>query len=345
MRLEHREFTVPLSRPLGTARGEITEREGVLVRIGDGGRHGVGEAAPLPGWTESLAACRDALERAAAALPEGPDAALDAVDADRPAARHALSLALADLRAARAGVPLYRYLGGGSAVTAVPVNATVGDAPPRETARRASDAVADGIDCVKVKVGARSIDADIRRLRAVRDAVGRGVELRADANGAWTPEQAERAFAAFADRGVAFVEQPLPAEDLDGHAALRGGPVGVALDEGIGTHGVDAVLDADAADAVVLKPMALGGVDRARAAALRARRAGVIPVVTTTVDAVVARTAAVHLAASLPGLPACGLATAEWLADDLAADPAPVSDGEIHVPQLPGNGTTGAWAR
>lgn len=345
MRLERREFTVPLSRPLGTARGEITAREGYLVRIGDGGRHGVGEAAPLPGWTESLAACRDALGRAAAALPEGPDAALDAVDSDRPAARHALSLALADLRAARAGVPLYRYLGGGSTVTAVPVNATVGDAPPRVTARRASDAVADGFDCVKVKVGARSVDADVQRLRAVREAVGRGVELRADANGAWTPEQAERAVAAFADLGVAFVEQPLPADDLDGHAALRGGPVGVAIDEGVGTHGVDAVLDAGAADAVVLKPMALGGVDRARDAALRARRVGVTPVVTTTVDAVVARTAAVHLAASLSGLPACGLATAEWLADDLTADPAPVSDGEIHVPQLPGNGTTGAWVR
>ena len=345
MRLERREFTVPLSRPLGTARGEMSSRDGILVRVSDGGRHGVGEAAPLPGWTESLAACRDALERAAAELPEGPDAALNAVDRDRPAARHALSLALADLRAARAGVPLYRYLGGASAVTAVPVNATVGDAPPAETARRASDAVDDGFDCVKVKVGARSVDADIQRLRAVRDAVGRGVELRADANGAWSRERAERAFAAFADLGVAFVEQPLPADDLDGHAALRSGPVGVAIDEGVGTHGVDAVLDADAADAVVLKPMALGGVDRARDAALRARRVGVTPVVTTTVDAVVARTAAVHLAASLPGLPACGLATGEWLADDLTADPAPVADGEVHVPQLPGNGTTGAWER
>ncbi|NHN49664.1 o-succinylbenzoate synthase [Halostella sp. JP-L12] len=345
MRLERREFAVPLSRPLGTARGEITAREGILVRIRDGGRHGVGEAAPLPGWTESLAACREALSRAARALPQGPDAALDAVGRDRPAARHAVSLALADLRAARAGVPLYRYLGGEAAVTTVPVNATVGDAPPAETARRASDAVADGFDCVKVKVGARPVDADLRRLRSVRDAVGPGVELRADANGAWTPAQAERAFDAFADLGVAFVEQPLPADDLDGHAALRRGPVGVAVDEGVGAHGVDAVLDAGAADVLVLKPMALGGVDRARDAALRARRAGVTPVVTTTVDAVVARTAAVHLAASLPGLPACGLATAERLAEDLTADPAPVRDGAIHVPQLPGNGTTGAWER
>jgi len=90
--------------------------------------------------------------------------------------------------------------------------------------------------------------------------------------------------------------------------------------------------------------MALGGVDRARDAAVRARGAGATPVVTTTVDAVVARTAAVHLAASLAPVAPCGLATGDRLERDLTADPAPVSDGAIRVPQLPGIGPTGAWS-
>jgi len=343
MRLERREFAVPLTRPLRTARGDITVREGVLVRLSDGGRTGIGEATPLPGWTESLAECHEALDRAERALAKGPGAALAVID--RPAARHALSLALADLRASRAGIPLYRYLGDDAPVSQVPVNATVGDGPPEETARRASDAVAEGVECVKVKVGIRSVDADAQRVRAVRDAVGPDVELRADANGAWTLDEAERAMTEFAESGVSFVEQPLPADDLAGHAALRGGPVGVAVDETLAAHDVDRVLDADAADVLVLKPMALGGVDRARDAALQVLDAGLTSVVTTTIDAVVARTAAVHLAASLPPLPPCGLATADWLEGDLTADPAPVSDGAAHVPQLPGNGTTGAWAQ
>ncbi|WP_135819666.1 o-succinylbenzoate synthase [Halostella litorea] len=342
MRLDRRDFALPLSDPLRTARGEMATRTGVLVRVADDGNRGLGEASPLPGWTEPLSDCRTALARAERALQRGPDAALAAVDA--PAARHGLSLALADLRAADAGVPLYRYLGDDAAVTDVPVNATVGDAPPEETAAEAADAVADGVDCVKVKVGARDVDEDVRRLRAVRDAVGPGVELRADANGAWDRAAAERALDAFADVGVEFVEQPLPADDLSGLAALRGGPVGVAADESLAATGVDAVLDAGAADALILKPMALGGVDRARDAALRAREAGVTPVVTTTVDAVVARTAAVHLAASLAPVPPCGLATGGRLERDLTADPAPVRDGTIHVPQLPGIGTTGAWS-
>jgi L-alanine-DL-glutamate epimerase-like enolase superfamily enzyme len=53
---------------------------------------------------------------------------------------------------------------------------------------------------------------------------------------------------------------------------------------------------------------------------------------------VVARTAAVHVAAAIQEVPACGLATAEWLAEDLGPDPAPVADGECEVPQAKGLG-------
>jgi L-alanine-DL-glutamate epimerase-like enolase superfamily enzyme len=98
------------------------------------------------------------------------------------------------------------------------------------------------------------------------------------------------------------------------------------------------VLDADAADVVVLKPMVLGGPDLAREAATRACEAGVEPVVSTTIDTVVARTGAVHLAASIPDVGACGLATASMLRSDLAPDPATVEDGTITVPQDPGLG-------
>jgi len=100
------------------------------------------------------------------------------------------------------------------------------------------------------------------------------------------------------------------------------------------------VLDAGAADVLVCKPMVLGGPGNAHTAAIRAREMGVEPVVTTTADAVVARTAAVHVAAAIPDVRPCGLATADLLAGDLGPDPAPVEDGEIAVPQGPGLGIT-----
>jgi L-alanine-DL-glutamate epimerase-like enolase superfamily enzyme len=223
-------------------------------------------------------------------------------------------------------------------VRSVPVNATLGDADPETTARRAERAAAEGFDCLKLKVGVRSVEADCERVRAVREAVGPSVELRADANGAWSREEAAAALEAYAEFGVSYVEQPLAPDDLAGHRELRGGSVGIAVDESLRDHGVDAVVDAEAADVVVLKPMAVGGVDRARRAALDARGAGIEPVVSTTVDAVVARTGAVHLAASLPDVLPCGLATGSMLASDLSPDPAPVVDGAVEVPQSTGLG-------
>ncbi|WP_254546438.1 o-succinylbenzoate synthase [Halomarina pelagica] len=344
-------FSLPLDRPLTTANGTIDRREGFVVAVERRGERGVGEATPLPGWTESRSACEAALERArAVADGDGVDAALDALSPrGTPAARHGLALALADARSRRAGVPLHRHLGGTKRVTAVPVNATVGDGPTDETAAAALAAVEEGFDAIKVKVGARAVEEDVARLRAVREAVGGGVELRADANAAWTREQAREAVEAVAgpDLAVAYVEQPLAADDLAGHAALRGGPVGVALDESLVEHGAATVLDADAADLLVLKPMALGGPDRTRRIACRARSLGVRTVVTTTVDAVYARTAAVHLAASLGDVPACGLATASMLAEDLAPDPCRLEGGALTVPERKGNvparaGSTGA---
>ena len=257
---------------------------------------------------------------------------------DAPAARHGLSLALAEARARASDQPLYRYLDDDRLVTSVPVNATIGDQPPEATADAAKQAVREGFDSLKLKVGARPVSTDVERVRAVRERVSNGVELRADANGAWTREEAAEAIDAFAEFDVAYVEQPLPADDLAGHTELRGDPVDIALDESLATYAIDEILAELAADVVVVKPMVVGGPDRAHDVAVTASDVGVDPVISTTVDAVVARTGAVHVAASLPAVRPCGLATGSLLATDLSGDPAPVSDGAIEVPQGKGLG-------
>lgn len=329
-------FSLRLAEPLSTAADTIEHRDGFVVRVEVDGTEGVGEATPLSGWTEGVESCRDALE---AVADHDPEAALDALDPEQtPAAAHGVELAVLDARAKAAGVPLCEVLTDDDVDRErVAVNATVGDAPPGDSAESAAESVAAGFDAVKVKVGARSLDEDVARLRAVRNAVGPAVELRADANGAWSHEAARTALEEFAELGVAVVEQPLSAADLSGHVSLRGGPVDVALDESLRAHSVGEVVAAGAADVLVLKPMVLGGPAGAVAVAGRAREAGLGAIVTTTVDAVHARTAAVHVAATLEDPLACGLATAGRLADDLAADPAPVEDGHLRVPQDPGN--------
>jgi L-alanine-DL-glutamate epimerase-like enolase superfamily enzyme len=349
LRVGLREFSLPLRSSLGTARGEITERRGVVVSLGvatDAGRrvHGVGEAAPLTPWTEDYETCREALAGVRGTLDRDGEVCLDALPS---AARHAVSLAAADARARDQGVPLATLLDERAAVDAepagsVPVNATVGDGSVAETVREAEIAVAEGFDCLKLKVGARDLDADLDRLRAVREAVGGGVTLRADANGAWSRETAGRAVDALGrpEIDLTYVEQPLPADDHDGFRALRGraseSGVGIALDESVNGASRWPHPVADYADTVVLKPMAQGGPGGTVALGRHLRSHGVEPVVTTTVDAVVARTAAVHVAAAIPDVPACGLATADLLAEGLADDPVPVDGGEVRVPDGPG---------
>ena len=382
-------FSLRLDSPLETARGPISERRGLLVGIerepgddGDAGHSGLGEATPLPGWTESYADCEatlsaladceegdaggdEATDGAADAGDMGDDEASDAddglltavddaesaatvldatgIDPDStPAAAHAVELAALDAAGRRTDTSLATLLRRAAfgdrddAVETIPkavsVNATIGDGDVESTVSAAEAAIEAGFDCLKCKVGNRGVDDDIERIRAVRSAVGEGVELRVDANGAWGRASAIRAVHALAALDVALVEQPLPAEDLVGHRELRRRGVDIAVDESLAAYDLTEVLAAEAADVVVCKPMALGGPLRAATAAATARAAGVEPVVTTTIDAVVARTAAVHVARAIPDVSACGLATASLLAADLASDPVTIAEGTASVP-------------
>ncbi|WP_284030888.1 enolase C-terminal domain-like protein [Halobaculum lipolyticum] len=350
VRLRIRERSLPLRAPLGTATGEIRERPVFLVALAGtfaGGEscRGVGEAAPLPPWTEPVGDCRLALEGAADAVADGAAVDLGGLP---PAARHALSLASVDARARRDGVPLSRALAaaGDPPAASVPANATVGDGSVAETVAAADTAVAEGFDCLKCKVGARSVAEDTERLRAVRESVGDDVVIRADANGAWDREAAARAVEAFAapDVDLAYLEQPVARDDHESLRALRGRGVPVAVDETVNApDGTDGWPDpiGEYADVAVLKPMAQGGPEATVAAARDLHDRGVDTVVTTTIDAAVARTAAVHVAAAVPGggERAHGLATGDLLAADVVDgddDPVPVADGRVAVPTGPG---------
>lgn len=328
-------FSLDLMSALETSHGSITERRGFVVGVGDETKcGGIGEATPLAGWTESREDCSQAL---AAAVPDTPATHPD--PAATPAAAHGLELAQLDRRGCRTATPLATLLrqeafgdNAASIPTHVPVNATIGDADTDATVTAATRAVASGHNCLKLKLGTRPLDADIDRVRAVRAAVGDEIGIRVDVNGAWTVDTAEQALDELAPLDVAYVEQPLSTPELAAHHELRGQGVDIALDESLATASASAVLAADAADVVILKPMALGGPLQTAQTAAAAHEAGVEPVVTTTIDGVVARTAAVHVAAAIPEIAPCGLATGSLLAADLASAPATVQDGAVSVP-------------
>ncbi len=331
-RLEAIPFAIPLRAPLPTARGPIATRRGFVVVLHADGAVGLGEAAPHPATPDAaLAAVRTALAEAARWLVGADASRLDALLAQAAAlpvaAACALDVALHDLVARASGRAVCELLGG--CVRA----AVAASAPPGG----GSDA---GYGCAKVKVGPDA-EAAVACVAAARAALPR-VALRADANGCWDVATAVRVARRLRPFGLEWLEQPVAPADISGLACVRrSSGVAVAADEAVtGPEAVRALAAADAADAVVLKLVQVGGLARARAAAEAAAAAGLHVAVTTAIDTGIGTAAALHLATALPGpLRACGVATGGLLAGDVVT-PAIPSGPTMRPPRGPGLGVT-----
>jgi len=133
----------------------------------------------------------------------------------------AVDTALWDLRCRRAGLPLHVMAGG--AQRRVPIYSTEGGWLHIDTQALIDDALAvreKGFGGTKIKVGRPHVSDDVARLAAVRKAVGPGFEIMTDANQAFTVSEAIRRARAFEALDLAWFEEPLPAEDIDGHVRL-----------------------------------------------------------------------------------------------------------------------------
>jgi o-succinylbenzoate synthase len=318
-RIEVHPYRLRLAHPLRSAHGVREVREGFLVLAWDGDRVGRGDAVPLPEMgTESAQECLEALLSARfTALPR------------TPGARCAVEQALLDLDAQEASLPLARLLHA-DAPLVVPASALLSAQAVSELAREAQRAVAEGFGTLKLKVG---MDDDYARAAVVRDAVGPGVKLRLDANGAWDAATALRKLRELAPLGIELCEQPTP--DL---AGLERSPVPIAADEMLAVDPEGALRRAQF---VVLKPPILGGLDRAFELARRAHQRGLGVIVTSSLDSVVGRAGAIHLAAAVLALgpqPAAGIATGRLLAEDLGPDPFVPAGGVVRIPETPGLG-------
>lgn len=337
-------FRLPLRAPLETASARYAEREGLLLELEDAsGARGFGEASPLAAFAGgSLARTHEVLshlaERAIRRREAMRCASPDALRRT-PAACAAMETARLDLVARARGWRLADLLAGGPAAARIAVSAWIPDADAAGAARTARRLVGEGFRTLKLKVGAGDAALDEARVSAVRAAVGPDVALRLDANGAWHEAQAEAALARLARHGIELVEQPTPAHALGALARLtRRGIVPIAADESmVVPRDAREIVARHLADAIVVKPMLLGGPRAAHALAAAAVRAGLVAVVTSSLDSTLGIAAAAHVAAALPEpRAAAGLATAALLADDLAT--LALEDGALVLPTAPGLG-------
>lgn len=329
------EFQLPLARPIRTPDGAITTRTGFLIELQQDEYRGIGEATPLLGWTEDIDRCHDELTtiRTTTTKPWQWELPIDA-----PAARHGIQLAVTDLGAHAAGQSLATYLAGERANRSVPVNATIGSVPVDELANSIRNAIDNGFPAVKIKVGHEPVDTTFARLTEIAPYTS-DIAVRLDANQAWHPHTAEQVIEEAANIGIDLIEEPLEKPTIAALGTLSDTPVQIALDETLIDHPEpDHKTWLTAVDAVVIKPMAIGGIDRAIQLVSQARQYNVEPILSTTIDGVIARAAAVHVAAAVGMTTPSGLGTGSWIREDLTDDIVPVNNGQIAVPDGPGIG-------
>jgi len=308
---------VPLKTPFVTSGGVVSARELVLLRLeDDDGAVGYGEAAPLEPYDGV------SIDAVIAALRAGDDS--------QPHAHAAEEMARLDLEARREGRAV-----GEPGADAIAVNHTLAAGPPEEVAQSAREALRQGFACFKLKVG---LPDDSERVAAVRDAIGSWPALRLDANGAWSPAEAEERITQLEPYDLQLVEQPCAT--LEELAELRPRVrAPIAVDESVRTPGdVRAAAEARACHVVNVKLAGSGGYGAAREALRTAETAGLRAFLSSTLDGPWGIAAALQLAASEGVALACGLATLQLFDARLARVLPGPSAGLMPVPQGPGLG-------
>jgi len=150
----------------------------------------------------------------------------------------AIDTALWDLKCRRHGEPLSRMAGG--AQEKVPLYTTEGGWLHIETAALVDDALtakAQGFGGSKIKIGRPHVSEDVARLEAVRKAVGPAFEIMTDANQRFTIDEAIRRARCLTPIDIAWLEEPLSADDLTGHVRLsQSTTIPVGIGESLYSH-------------------------------------------------------------------------------------------------------------
>jgi o-succinylbenzoate synthase len=278
-----------LARPARNAHAHWSARSVRIITLESGtGLCGLGEAAPLPGFSpDTDADCERALgELDLQGVPEqlGAEQSLLAelgrassrLPSALPAARCALEAALLDLWSRAAGVPAWAMLRADRAAPPERRVAALLMGEPEQALEQALAARGRGVNAFKLKVGrAGLLERELAAFARLRAELPEDTQLRLDANRAWPANAALAHLQRFAAHVPEFIEEPCAFAGLE---ALSATPVPLALDESLATLPPEGVLPAQFAAwgvrALIVKPTLLGGISACSAWARIARECG-----------------------------------------------------------------------
>ena len=218
--LEFKTFVNKRTSTFKIASGSSDTEENVIVKVKCGDEFGIGNSNPTNVTHETRASIEEFLTKACKKLV-GTDECdmlklhqrLDAIAPGNTAAKAGVDIAIFDLLSKREKKPLYEYLGGSK--DRMLTDMTIGIESKETTVKKALQHYKAGFRALKVKVGL-DLNEDIKRVTAVREAVGPKVELRVDANQGYSVEQAISFSEAMRSVDVVVIEQPVNASDFAG---------------------------------------------------------------------------------------------------------------------------------
>lgn len=300
-------ISVPLRTPFKTALRSVSSVEDVIVEIHtDCGAVGYGEAPPTGAITgDTTGAIIGAIQDHIGKSIIGRDVdefedLLQIVQkciVGNSSAKAAVDMALWDLYGQLYNIPVYKLLGGAKKQIITDITISVND--PDIMVKDALAALDRGYDCLKMKVGVNP-KLDVERLSAVRNAVGKDVVIRIDANQAWQPKEAVRILNKMQEQGldIELVEQPVKAHDFEGLKYVTDRSyVPVLADEAVfSPEDAMTIMKMGAADLVNIKLMKCGGIYNALKIASAAEVFGVECMIGCMLEAKISVNAAVHLA-------------------------------------------------
>ena len=341
-------YDIPLKAPVTISLGTIEHARNMLVQIDtDESLTGWGEGSPF--WmivgetqTSGMAAAEDMARLLLGKNPIDIGGCVDALVRylpGHPTTRSAFDMALYDLAAKRANLPLYAYLGG--AKRPLITDETIYLDTPERMAEVALIVKAKQPEAIKLKLG-RDAETDIARVWAVRQAIGDQIPIRTDANQGWDVPTAIAVLRAIGNRNVQYCEQPIRRTDIAGLRYLRQqSPVPIMADESLfdATDAIRLVRE-EAVDYFNIKLSKSGGIWEALKINAIAEAAGIQCMIGCMSESRLGLTANAHFAAARPNVTFCDLDGCFEHALDPVVGGLTYHPYRIELPDAPGIGAT-----
>jgi L-alanine-DL-glutamate epimerase-like enolase superfamily enzyme len=296
--------------PFTIATGTMDYAQNVFIRVHtDAGFYGVGECSAFPmivGETQDTCL---AVAREFAKLWKGRDALdipirlqqLDDFIARNATIKSAFDMALYDIAAKNAGLPLYQFLGGQK--REVETDITIGIAKSEQMAKKAVALKQSGARILKVKLGKNAVE-DVDRIKKIREAAGSEIKIRIDANQGWSFEDAVYALQALGQYDIEFCEQPMRTWYDDRLPELiKLSPVKIMADESVyNHHDARRQINSGSCHYINIKLAKSGGLSEAKKTHDLAARKGIACMMGGMLESRIALSAKLHFVYASPGI-------------------------------------------